>query len=288
MTPTRPFLKWAGGKARLADAYRPYFDPPLSELRRTGGTWHEPFVGGGALFFEWLPKRAVLADVNPHLIDTYVALRDHLPALAERLGELEQAHDDDAYYAHRDRFNQLRGQLPLVERAALFIYFNRTGFNGLWRMNPRGELNVPVGSYASPSVLLLDRLTACSRALSRPGVELSCTDFASVEARARPGDLVYFDPPYAPLSFTSKFVSYAPDGFTAGDQARLRDVAARLVDSGVRVRVSNSSAPLVRELYGREPFLTVEVQARRFVNRDAAGRGPVTELLILGEPRAGG
>lgn len=278
----KPFLKWAGGKAGLADAYRRFF--PLEEIREGGGTWHEPFVGGGALFFLWQPPRARLSDANPLLIDTWLAVRDEVRPLVQRLRELQASHGAEQYYRLRDHFNAEKDTLPALEKAALLLYFNRTGFNGLWRMNRRGEFNVPFGRYANPDVVRQDRLAECSRILRREGVKVEVRPFERVLERARPGDIVYLDPPYAPLSTSSKFVDYASEGFDEDDQRRLRDVARELHRRGARVRVSNSSAPLVRGLYGEAPFRIHEILARRSVNRDTASRGPITELLIVADP----
>jgi DNA adenine methylase len=161
--------------------------------------------------------------------------------------------------------------------AAWLIFLNRVGFNGLYRVNSRNQFNVPFGRYANPTICDETNLRLCSAALA--GAEIGCEDFAAVLDRARPGDLVYFDPPYLPLSATSAFTSYTSGGFGLADHQRLRDVALTLKRRGVFVLLSNSSAGAVRELYG-PPFACTEVPVTRSVNSDATKRGAVTELLI--------
>lgn len=263
MTP-RPFLKWAGGKgqllgrlsARVPKAYHRYF---------------EPFLGGGALFFALQPPRGVLSDVNREIIDCYTAVRDHVGALIGALGE--HRYDSDHYYAVRDADP---AKLGLVERAARTIFLNKTGFNGLYRVNRAGKFNVPFGRYAKPAICDEANLRACSAALAN--VELLATDFGSVATRAHAGDFVYFDPPYVPLSRTAAFTAYAPGGFDLDAQARLAGVFGHLAERGVSVLLSNSDVPAIRKLYA--PYRMDTIQATRVINCKATRRGPVRELLV--------
>ena len=261
----RPFLKWAGGKRQLLPAL-------LKEVPRPLPRFIEPFVGGGALFFELRPREALLADVNERLIRTYRGVRDHVDDVIALLREYP--HDEAFFYDLREVDVDARTD---AEVAAWFIYLNRTGFNGLYRVNRRNRFNVPFGRHDNPTICDETTLRSCSRALARS--ELLVADFAEAAATARSGDFVYFDPPYVPLSVTSSFTSYTSGGFDAEDQRRLRDVALELKRRGVNVLLSNSSAPFVRELYA-EGFEVTEVSATRLVNSKVSGRGAVVELVI--------
>lgn len=240
------------------------------------GTYHEPFVGGGALFFARQPPRAVLSDSNERLIRTYRAVRDHTEELIERLAVLQEknAVNGDALFAAMRRSIDERSD---AEVAAWFIYLNKTAYNGLYRVNRKNEFNVPVGRYKNPCICDADNLRACSKALS--GVELLVEDFSAVVNRAQEGDFVYFDPPYVPLSATSLFVGYTAEKFGIEQQLKLRDVARTLKRKGVSVLLSNSAAGLVRELY-HGGFEIREVMASRAINCQAKGRGKIQELII--------
>jgi DNA adenine methylase len=263
--PRRPFVKWAGGKRQL-----------LPELRRhvpeRFGRYFEPFVGGGALFFELRPSAARLTDVNARLIRTYSGVRNDVERV---IGLLESyPHDERFFYELRDRDVDLGTD---AEVAAWFIYLNKVGFNGLYRVNRKNRFNVPFGRHKNPTICDAATLRACSAALQR--AELSVADFADSVADAGPGDLVYFDPPYVPLSVTSNFTSYTSDGFGPEAHKRLRDLALQLKERGVHVILSNSSADFVRDLY-RPSFTTTEVLATRLVNSKVTRRGAITELVI--------
>jgi len=261
----RPFLKWAGGKRQLLRALLP-------RIPSTRGTYHEPFLGGGALFFALRPQGAVLADTNSRLIRTFVGVQKHVEALVSRLIPMPVS---------RDFFNAQR-QIPIdqasdIDVAAWFIYLNRTGYNGLYRVNRRGDFNVPFGRYENPRICDPENLRACSDALSRASLIVS--DFETVLDRAAPGDVVYFDPPYIPVSVHSSFTRYTREQFRIADHRRLRDVALELKKRGVHVLLSNSAAPEVFELYGKH-FKIEVIQATRFVNSDPSGRGKIAETLI--------
>jgi len=217
----------------------------------------------------------VLSDVNAELINTYQVVRDSVEAL---IGELARHRYDEAhYYAVRawDRASDYASLSP-VARAARFIFLNKTGFNGLHRVNSQGHFNVPFGDYKNPTILDAANLRRCSAALT--GVEIDVASYRAVEARAVAGDFVYFDPPYAPLSATSNFTSYTVGGFDRAEQESLRDLCVRLDKKGVHLMVSNSSAPLIADLYAQ--FRVEIVDARRFVNARATGRGAVKEVIV--------
>lgn len=261
----RPFLKWVGGKRQLLPAM-------AAHVPHRFGRYHEPFLGGGALFFHLRPQAAVLADTNARLIRTWRGVRDRVDDVIALLASWP--HD-------RTFFEALRASAvdegTDAEVAAWFIYLNRTGFNGLYRVNRKNLFNVPFGAYTNPTICDADVLRAASAALANTALEIE--DFAAVLGRAEPGDFVYFDPPYVPLSATSSFVSYTAGGFGMPEQARLRDTARALKERGVHVLLSNSSAPAVHELY-QEGFTRTPVAASRAINCDASKRGAVMELLL--------
>jgi len=274
MTVARPFIKFVGGKTVLLPEI-------LKRLPKKIGTYYEPCVGGGAVFFalaaEERFKSAVLGDVNHELVAAYAAIRDEPGSLIRRLATHADQHSKAYYYAVRA--SECR---TLLDRAARFIYLNRTCFNGLYRVNQRGEFNVPVGDYKNPTICDVDNLYAASEPLR--GVPVDPYEFQVTVIGAKRGDAVYFDPPYAPVSKTSNFTAYSAGGFGPDDQERLRDVAKRLIDRGVHVLLSNSDTPVVRKLY--KGFKIEKVQAPRRVNSQASKRGNVGELLISGRNRS--
>lgn len=268
----RPFLKWVGGKGQLL--------PELAKrvaLARPYNRYHEPFFGGGALFFWLKANRALgkgqahLTDNNPNLLEAYIGVRDHVEEVIRLLEAHKLAHCEAHYYA-------VRANVPflLPDRAARIIYLNRTCFNGLYRENSRGEFNVPMGRYKNPLICDADNLRAVSAALKR--AKLAQRPFREVLHHAVAGDFVYFDPPYWPLSDTSSFTAYAKDNFGRADQEELADVYRQLAERGVRVLLSNSDTPLIHELYAG--FTIETVQATRNVNSKADARGKISELLV--------
>lgn len=265
-----PFVKWAGGKGRLLSQLRPLLPSGVEHMRHV-----EPFVGGGALFFSRRPRRALLTDINPALVGTYAAIRDDLNGVISALRGLAKGHSKEGYYQVRERYNQGR-RISTAKRAAMFIYLNKTCFNGLHRVNRKGEFNVPVGSYKNPRILNEEGLQAASRALRH--ANLQCAPFDALLENAKPGDFVYFDPPYEPVSPTASFTSYARDGFSQEDQTRLRDVYKALDRRGCKLMLSNSDVPFIRELYAE--FEVETVAAPRAINCDARGRGKVREVVV--------
>lgn len=269
-SPAAPFIKWVGGKGRLLAQFEPLLPSAVEKRRHV-----EPFIGGGALFFHRQPRAALLSDVNAHLITTYRAIRDDVDAVIRRLARLKKAHTAETYYANRERYNNARSMAD-AERAALFIYLNKTCFNGLHRVNQKGHFNVPIGRYTNPRILDEEGLRRASAALQ--GAELVQQSFEQILRQARPSDFVYFDPPYAPLSETANFTSYAEGGFGLAEQERLRDVFAELDRKRCKVMLSNSDTPLIHELY--KGYRIDRVAAPRAINCNAKKRGPITEVVV--------
>ena len=264
-----PFLKWVGGKRQLLPTIAAHVPP-------TFGRYHEPLVGAGALFFHLRSRGfasgATLSDSNERLIRTWRGVRDSVGEVIDQLRTLKEEHSPTRYYEVRS--------IPIdggtdADVAAWFIYLNRTCVNGLYRVNASGQFNASLGDYANPRICDEPGLRAASAALQ--GIDLRIEDFGGVR-RAKPGDFVYLDPPYHPLTVSASFSGYTASGFGWEEQVRLRDVARSLKARGVHVLASNSSAPAVHELYSG--FEIAPVPARRAVSCKVGGRGPVTELLI--------
>lgn len=270
MIEARPFVKWVGGKAGVMDQLRPLV-PDLY------GAYHEPFVGGGAMFFALQPRHAYLGDQNRHLINAFAAVRDHAGDLVSYLRAHQEFYEDmgaEWFLKVRDG----RKKLTPTKEAARFIFLNKTCYNGLYRENLRGRFNAPPGKFATPPTICdEENLKACTRVLQ--GVELFDTTYHWVLDKAQAGDFVYFDPPYAPISETSDFTTYQVGGFGPLEQQQLARVYRKLADRGVYCMLSNSSAPIVRDLY--QGFDIRTVMAERNVNRDAEKRGAIPEVVIL-------
>ena len=299
----RPLLKWVGGKRQLLPALRRYYPA-------TFGKYIEPFFGSGAVFFDlWEHGRldghpVVLIDSNPDLVGCYQVVRDDPDGVAVALEALAAGHTEGGrahYYDVRDaRFNPLResarqpdGRITYTaELAAMLIYLNRTGFNGLFRVNARGAFNVPVGRYQKPRIAERERVQRVSDALRAPGVSVRLGSFADVAATAQAGDFLYIDPPYAPLSQTANFTAYTAPRFGHDEQAALQRMVVDLAGRGCHILLSNSTAPLIAELYdgnadARSAGLTaLKVPARRAINSNAARRGPVDEYVITNITRS--
>lgn len=268
----KPFLKWVGGKRQLL--------PQITRhAPRSFRSYHEPFVGGGAVFFHLRRTRgafpAFLTDSNQRLIRAYRAVKDDVKEVIKLLREHQRKHT-------KPYFLKMRHQRDIdsatdAEVAAWLIYLNRTAFNGLYRVNSSNIFNVPLGRYVNPRICDEDNLQACSHALA--GAQIKHAGFESVLKRVQEGDFVYFDPPYQPLTATAKFTDYTSKGFGDKDQKRLRDVALKLKKLGVSVVLSNSCSPVIKTLYG-DGFEQHEVGARRAVNSDPKGRGLVQELIL--------
>lgn len=278
---TAPFLKWAGGKSRLLSVFDRYFP-------KSYGTYFEPFLGAGAVFFHLTSKdmiaESIISDSNMDLMNCYSVTRNRLKSLLSNLRILQKrVNDKSFYYSHvRPRFNQINldnGLKGNVEKASLLIYLNKTCYNGLYRVNSKGEFNVPWGRYKSPRILDESNLRAVSSVLNKPGVRIMCDDYAKVAQYARKGDFVYFDPPYQPLSRTASFTSYTANNFELKDQIRLARLFQKLDSRGCLLMLSNS--PRAESLYAGHGYRIERVKAARAINSVGGKRGPVDEILVM-------
>ncbi len=268
----RPFLKWAGGKGSLLTELM-----KRVEIAGDFGRYHEPFLGGGALFFHLyreglLKRQAWLSDVNPRLMETWEAVAKCPSAVIAVLKQHSLSHDELHYYAVRN--------WSLVQkhmRAARMIYLNKTCFNGLYRENASGEFNVPIGSYENPSICDEVNLVAASKALQAKA-KLFCGHFSDVLDRAKPGDFVYLDPPYVPITPTANLTTYSAGGFGIGQHYVLSYVFTRLHHRRVKVLMSNSNTDLVRLLYS--DYTIEKVRGTRSLSCRGNGRGKVRDLLV--------
>ncbi len=259
-----PLVKWAGGKRNLLKVYKKLFPKRFNN-------YHEPFLGSGAVFFFLKPQKAVLIDKNEELINFYEVVRDHPLELMELISTYKV--DKDFYY----RIRELEPKnLSKIERAARFLYLNKTAYNGLWRVNSKGKFNVPFGRYKKVKFFDRENLLKASKLLKN--AVLLCSDFEEVVKYAQKGDFVYLDPPYYPLSETSNFRNYTSEGFSKEDHLRVYKVFKTLTEKGCFVMLSNSNSPFIRELF--KDFVITEVFANRFINSKADGRKPIIELVI--------
>ena len=268
----QPFTKWTGGKRQLLGELRSY-------MPETYGRYFEPFVGGGALFFDLAPEKAVINDFNEELINAYRQIKNNPAELINLLIKHKENNSKDYYLelrsADRDgRISRMTG----VERAARILYMLRVDFNGLYRVNSKNQFNVPYGRYKNPKIVDVDLLYQISEYLNENDVEILQTDFAEAVKDAQTGDFVYFDPPYIPLNETSSFTSYTHEGFSYEEQVRLRDTFKELTERGVYAMLSNSSSPLVEELY--KDFNIYFVEAQRTNGAKSSSRGKISEIIV--------
>jgi len=261
--PAAPFVKWAGGKRVLIPDIAKHFPERI-------GTYWEPFVGGGAVFFTFADRmdRAILSDRNEELVIAYQVVKNRVDDLIEALCAHERGHKDDRYYP------RVRAQEPTdaLAIAARFIYLNKTCFNGLYRVNKSGKFNVPRGRYKNPDICNPERLRKASAALAKATIRLG--DFEKV-VHPGPEDFIYCDPPYDDC-----FTDYQAGGFTSEDQEQLRNAVNSWAEAGADIMVSNSDTPLIRRLYRGGGFSVHEAEAPRLINSRVEGRGAVAELII--------
>ncbi|MFA6917534.1 MAG: DNA adenine methylase [Candidatus Gracilibacteria bacterium] len=264
--PAKPFLKWVGGKTQLLGELKKY-------VPKTFNKYIEPFVGGGALLFDLAPQKAVINDANEELINAYIILRDYVDELIQELSKYP--HNTEFYYRMRA---EKPNNLSNVERAARMIYLNKTCFNGLYRVNKKGEFNVPVGRYTNPTICDEEKLKSAHVALQ--GVVIECNDFIKVLRKyAEKDDFIYIDPPYHPVGKNSDFKRYTKDFFYKEDQIALKSLIIELKKRGCFVVASNSYCDFILDLY--KDFDIKIVNAKRYINKIASRRNDIKEIIIL-------
>lgn len=275
-----PILKWAGGKRQLLEDITALFPKDYEDR-----SFHEPMFGGGAVTFHLKPKNGTINDVNFRIMRFYEVVKNRPEELIEENKTHGYGNNEDDYYEARKEFNNpARGEeLDKLREASLLLYLNRTCFNGLYRENSNGEFNVPFGDYSNPDWVRESQIRNCSEVLQN--LEILNEDFEYILDKAKAEDLVYFDPPYQPVSETADFTEYSKEGFDFDEQKRLRDTCKNLNERGVFFVLSNSWAKPVRELYEEvEEFEINRVSANRDISSKAETRGPVYEILVTNIP----
>lgn len=276
----RPFLKWAGGKRALLPEILP-------RVPQFNGRYIEPFLGAGAVMFAMAsPRPKVINDFNVDLIEVYESIRDFPEELIRHLRQHVNSKEHFLAVRSWDRRDDFIRRDP-VERAARFIYLNRTCFNGLYRVNSKGQFNVPFGNYEKPDLVLTKTIHDASEFLNskdpkgKPLVSIYSGDYRNATSLAKQGDFVYLDPPYDPVSATAAFVSYQQDGFNREDQAELRDEILRLTSLKVPVLLSNSDTPFIRDLFADSSVFEIEsVKVSRTIGASVASRRKAGEVLV--------
>lgn len=272
----KPFVKWVGGKRQLLEQFKSLGLYPPEHFDPENATYFEPFIGGGAVFFDLLPENAVLSDMNEELVTTYNVIKNNVEELIKSLKE----HKNEKEYFLEMRAKDLN-ELSDVEIASRFIYLNRTCFNGMYRVNKSGGFNVPFGKQKNPLICDEYNLRRVNKVLEK--VNIFHQDYKNVLEGAKAGDFVYFDPPYYPLNKTSSFTSYTADGFLEKEQKELRDTYFELHKRGCFVMLSNSNTEFIKDLYSDldEKIKIHEVRASRMINSIASKRGKIKEVLIV-------
>lgn len=271
----KPFVKWAGGKRQLI--------PILNQnLPENFGKYFEPFLGGGALLFRMLTERndqkCNISDLNSDLILAYTTIRDKIDDLISSLKNHEKNYQKDSrsyYYSVRD--SNPRSD---IEKTSRLIFLNRTCFNGLYRVNSKGKFNVPLGKYTNPNIVNEGNIRSVNQILNTNKVSIKCRDFEAVLGDVKEGDLVYFDPPYQPVSNTANFTNYTNNNFTFDDLSRLAKLCRNLDSKGCKVLLSNSDSKEVVKTFSSNTWKIIKVQANRAINSNSKKRTGHFELLI--------
>lgn len=265
---TYPIVKWVGGKRQLMFEL-------IENMPSSYGRYFEPFIGGGALFYQLQPENAYISDSNEELINLYLTVRDEVDDLITDLNKHKVSKEYFLEIRNLDRTKKYK-KLSNIEKASRFIYLNRTCFNGLYRVNSQGQFNVPYGNYKNPRIVDERNLRNCSELLKK--TEIQCSDFSAILNKVHKGDFVYFDPPYFPLNETSSFTSYTKNGFDIKMQHKLKELCDELDSMGVMFMLSNSDTQFVNDLYSE--YEIKKVHALRQINANAEGRRKITEILV--------
>lgn len=280
-----PVIKWAGGKRRFAETI-------VGILGTECNNYYEPFIGGAAILLFMEVPNATCSDTNEELINLYNVIKHHPQELIKELAEnFVPHHSKEFYYEIRawDRYRENYAQISNIKRAARFMYLNRTCYNGLWRVNKKGENNVPFGKYVNPTILVENAILEASQYFNTSNVNFEVSDYRAIAERAQEGDIVYFDPPYDIETGQSSFVEYTQDGFTRENQRELKELCDRLVERGVKVGISNSNTSFIRSLYTEGPYnfyeLHDDITVKRTIGGTPDSRKELSELFILGVRR---
>ena len=274
-TPT--FVKWAGGKTQLLKQFELFFPKKIDR-------YFEPFVGSGAVFYHikqiYKPNYCMISDHNQDLINLYMSVRDNPERLKDLLKEYKKMHTENPkefYYKQRNEFNKTKDNLI---KSSLLIYLNKTCYNGLYRVNSKGEFNVPIGRYENPSIVQENKLNNASKLLQ--DTIIKAMHFERILDYTEPEDFIYLDPPYHPLSNTAYFTSYHQDAFLDKEQEQLAKIFQKLDGMGCKVMLSNSDTPFIHKLYKKyeQEGNLYQVKAKRMINRDADGRKSVNEVIV--------
>lgn len=268
-----PVLKWVGGKRQLMDVIAPLIPSSLT-------TYYEPFIGGGAVLFNLQPKKAVINDLNPELINVYKMIKDNPNELIEALQVHESLNCEDYFYEVRafDRNKIEFEKLSSIEKAARVIYLNKTCYNGLFRVNSSGEFNSPWGRYSNPNISNVPTIKALNTYFNKYDITIKCGNYEDSLKGIRKGAFVYLDPPYMPISSSSSFTGYTANGFGEKEQVELKNLCDKLNNKGVKFLLSNSSCPFIEELY--KNYTIQKVPAKRTINANAEKRGAIDEVLV--------
>ena len=264
----KPFLKWAGGKGNLIKDLEPFFPSKFN-------TYFEPFLGGGAIFFHLNPEKAVISDFNEEVIDVYVEIKNNPEELMIALDKLQPKVDDkDFFYSIRAKKTS---RMSTLNRVCRTIFLNKTCFNGMYRVNSKGDFNVPKGSMKNPRLYKRENLIACSESLQ--GKEIISGDYKKILKKVKKNDFVYLDPPYDPLSKTASFTSYTKNDFGKDEQIELAKLFKSLDKKGAIIMLNNSDTEYTRELY--KNYRIEIIKAPRFVAAKGKSRKPVNELVVM-------
>lgn len=270
----KPFIKWVGGKRQLLTQFRKLNLYPPEKFDIKTGRYFEPFVGGGAVFFDLLPEKGFLSDLNKELVTTYNVIKNDVERLIDSLKKHKT--DKEYYLKVRAQNPHTLSELSIASR---FIFLNKTCFNGLYRVNSSGGFNVPYGKNKNPLICDEINLRKVSKALQ--GIEIKHQDYKEVLKKAKKGDFVYFDPPYYPVSKTASFTGYTAETFLDKEQIELRDTVLELDKRGCFVMLSNSDTPFINKIYSGFKGITIsKVEAGRAINSNGSGRGKITEVLV--------
>jgi len=273
-TSPKPFVKWAGGKRQIISSLEKH-------IPKIFNTYYEPFLGGGAVLFHLLGKnpdlKCTVSDLNSDLILSYITIRDKVEQLVESL----EKHSHRYFADQQDYYYSVRESSPKnqIEKVSRLLFLNKTCFNGLYRVNSKGQFNVPLGRYTNPSIVNKENLLSVSKILQSKNIAIRCQDFTAILDDVRKDDFVYFDPPYQPVSKTANFTSYTKCEFTYDDLKRLAELCQKLDKKECKVLLSNSNTKEVKNLFS-SVWKVVEISANRAINSNSKKRKGHTELLI--------